>query len=122
VPGLVEVLGLLLLVGGIWLRRSAAQALGRYFTVRLQFCNEHRLVAIGPYRWVRHPSYAALALIAFGTAMIVRSPMAAVVTLVVWVPSVLLRIHDEESVLRRHLGSAYTEYSSRSWRLVPGIF
>jgi protein-S-isoprenylcysteine O-methyltransferase Ste14 len=122
IPGLVEGLGLVMLVGGGWLRNSAAQALGRHFTVALSLCDDHELVLVGPYRWLRHPSYTALLLVALGTAAMVRSPLAVVVALVVWLPSALMRIRSEECVLRNRFGEAYSEYSRSSWYLVPWIY
>ncbi len=122
IPGSVEGLGLAMLVGGVWLRNRASQALGRHFTVALSLYDDHELVLVGPYHWVRHPSYTALPLVALGTAAMVRSPMAAMVALLVWLPSALLRIRDEECALRKRFGPAYTEYSCRSWYLVPWIY
>jgi len=122
VPGVVEMFGLGVIVGGVCLRQSAAQALGRHFTVKLSLLDDHQLISTGPYRWLRHPNYTGLALVALGTASMVRSPTAAVVALGVWLPIMLLRVRDEERALRDGLGAAYADYSRRSWRLVPGIY
>jgi protein-S-isoprenylcysteine O-methyltransferase Ste14 len=122
VPGVMDALGLAVIVGGACLRRSAAQALGRHFTVTLSLLVGHQLVSTGPYRWLRHPNYAGLALIALGTTIALRSPMAAAVALGVWLPIMLLRIRDEERALRDGLGASYVDYSRHSWRLVPGIY
>ena len=121
-PGLLEALGLVVILIGVRLRRDAAQALGRHFTVRLSLHDGHELVSTGPYQWIRHPNYAGLALVAFGTALMVRSPVAAAVAAGVWLPVVLLRIRDEERALSERYGVAYAEYSQRSWRLVRGIY
>jgi protein-S-isoprenylcysteine O-methyltransferase Ste14 len=43
-------------------------------------------------------------------------------TLAIWLPVILLRIHQEEDVLSRRLGDAYREYARRTWRLVPGLY
>ena len=121
-PGLLEALGLGVILVGVHLRRGAAQALGRHFTVRLSLLDDHQLVSTGPYRWIRHPNYTGLALVALGTAAMVRSPVAAAVAAGVWLPVALLRIRDEERALSERFGAAYAEYSRRSWRLVRGIY
>ena len=121
-PGLLGGGGFAVILAGVRLRRSAARALGRHFTVALSLLADHELIATGPYRWLRHPNYAGLLLIAFGTATMVRSPRAAGVTLVVWLPLVLLRIRAEERVLQERLGSVYTDYTRDRWCLVPGVY
>jgi protein-S-isoprenylcysteine O-methyltransferase Ste14 len=118
----VDALGLAILAAGAALRRSAARALGRQFTVRISIFERHQLVSTGPYRWLRHPNYVGLMLIALGTATMVRSPLAALVAVGLWLPITLLQIRGEERVLRRHLDSAYDDYARRSWRLLPGIY
>jgi protein-S-isoprenylcysteine O-methyltransferase Ste14 len=121
-PGLLTACGLAVILAGVALRRSAARALGRHFTVGLTLLADHELIATGPYQWLRHPNYAGLLLIALGTAMMLQSPHAVGVTLVVWLPLALLRIDKEERVLRERLGDAYTEYSRERWCLLPGVY
>jgi protein-S-isoprenylcysteine O-methyltransferase len=110
---------LTVVLAGVSLRRSAARALGRHFTVGLSLLADPELVVSGPYRWLRHPNYAGLLMIACGTAMMVRSPHALGVALAVWLPLALLRIRKEEHVLHERLGGAYTDYTRRRWCLVP---
>jgi protein-S-isoprenylcysteine O-methyltransferase Ste14 len=121
-PGLPGVVGFALIMAGVVLRQRAAEALGRHFTVGLAFFADHQLIVDGPYRWLRHPNYAALLLVALGTAMMVWSPRAAGVALVVWLPLALLRIAAEERALHARLGSAYGEYSRERWCLFPGFY
>ncbi|MCC6847576.1 MAG: isoprenylcysteine carboxylmethyltransferase family protein [Deltaproteobacteria bacterium] len=121
-PGLVGIAGFAFILSGVGLRRSAARALGRQFTVGLSVLADHELVVSGPYRWIRHPNYAGLLLVALGTAMMIGSPTAAGVSLVVWLPLALLRIRLEERTLLRHLGDAYREYRRGRWCLVPGVY
>jgi len=121
-PGLLGLTGCVVVGLGVALRRAAAVALGRQFTVGLSVLADHVLVTTGPYRWIRHPNYAGLLLVALGTAMMVSSPTAAVVGLVVWLPLALLRIRLEERTLLRHLGAAYADYRRDRWCLVPGVY
>ncbi len=121
-PGLLGVAGSGLLLAGVGLRHSAARALGRHFTVALALLDDHELVASGPYRWIRHPNYAALLLIALGTAMMVGSTLALGVAIALWLPLALLRIRAEERVLEARLGPRWTEYASTRWSLLPGVY
>ncbi|MEW6273115.1 MAG: isoprenylcysteine carboxylmethyltransferase family protein [Thermodesulfobacteriota bacterium] len=117
-----EILGGVLIVAGMWLRHRALAALGPHFSIKLLVRADHRLVDGGPYRLLRHPNYAGLALVMAGTALALRSPLALLAVLLLWLPSLMLRIGQEESALRRHLGEAYERYSERTWRLVPGLY
>jgi protein-S-isoprenylcysteine O-methyltransferase Ste14 len=38
--------------------------LGRFFTVNVAVASDHLVVESGPYRWIRHPSYAGMLLVA----------------------------------------------------------
>jgi protein-S-isoprenylcysteine O-methyltransferase Ste14 len=121
-PGVSGVIGVLVLAAGVWLRRDAARALGRPFTVGLSVLSDHELVDDGPYRWLRHPNYAGLLMVALGTALMMRSTYAIGVTLAVWLPLALMRISKEEHALAARLGAAYVEYARGRWCLVPGVY
>ena len=121
-PGLLEALGLGAVAAGLELRRRTERAMGRFFTVQLRVDTDHRLVDEGPFRTIRHPSYASLGAIALGTALAVRSPLAVLATLAIWLPVIVLRIRQEEAELGRRLGGAYRDYARRTWRLVPGVY
>jgi protein-S-isoprenylcysteine O-methyltransferase Ste14 len=121
-PGAIEIAGLTVLAGGLELRRRTERAMGRFFTVQLRVEADHRLVDEGPFRTIRHPSYASLGAIALGTALAVRSPLAAFATLAIWLPVIVLRIRQEEAELGRRLGAPYRDYARRTWRLVPGVY
>ena len=121
-PRLAETIGLVLIGAALLLRRATAEAMGRHFKVRIQSAPDHELVQNGPFRVLRHPSYASLGLLALGTAVSTRSLHALIAIVVVWLPTVAIRISREESFLARRFGTAYESYASRTWRLVPGVF
>lgn len=50
--------GIIFILGGIALRQYSIAVLGKFFTFDVAVHKGHRLVAIGPYRYVRHPSYS----------------------------------------------------------------
>jgi protein-S-isoprenylcysteine O-methyltransferase len=114
--------GLGAILGGLYLRRRALAVLGHHFSIKLQLRRDHRLVDSGPYRLLRHPNYTALVLVMLGTALVLHSPLALGAASLLWFPALLLRIGQEESALRAHLGEDYVRYSERTWRLVPGVY
>lgn len=79
-----------------------------------------RLVMTGPYRFIRHPLYAAEILAA--VAMTVSRPaLWAVVSLVPFVAVQLLRARFEEGLLRR-VFPEYVSYARHTRRLVPALW
>jgi len=63
--------GVLLMLMGIALRWYSAAVLGKYFTFDVAVQSGQVLVELGPYRYLRHPSYsgALLSLLGFGLAL-----------------------------------------------------
>jgi len=79
-----------------------------------------QLVRSGPYRWLRHPIYAALLLGAL--ALVVDTPTwwrAAI--WIVLLGDLLIKLHYEERMLADHFPD-YAAYMQASKRLIPGIY
>lgn len=108
----------LALAATLWAMRA-----NRFFSsvIRLQLDRGHEPVTTGPYRFVRHPGYAAhvSALLAAGLALgswLAMLPVLAVVLLFV------RRTVNEDRMLRRDL-PGYADYARRvRSRLVPGVW
>lgn len=79
-----------------------------------------RLITRGIYRRIRHPMYTSLYLIGLTWIASTYTPYRAVAFTVLCI-TLWLKIMREEQTLRRHYGSAYTDYQSRTHRLVPGV-
>lgn len=78
------------------------------------------VTAIGPYRLVRHPMYAAYMIGQAGFLYAFPSGWNAGV-LALWVVAQVLRIHAEERLLR--LSPDYGAYAAKvRWRLFPGVY
>lgn len=114
--------GLIVFVLGIALRWCAIIVLGRFFTVDVAIASDHRLVNVGPYRWIRHPSYTG-ALAAFAGIGLCLCNWASLLALMIPVAAVFARrMRIEESALLAALGDRYREYMHRTKRLIPAIY
>jgi protein-S-isoprenylcysteine O-methyltransferase len=114
--------GLALMLAGQLLRWWSVTTLGRLFTVNVAIRPQHRVITTGPYRYLRHPSYAALLLLHLGAGLCLGN-LISLLLLTVPITLVLLRrIQVEEDVISAALGPAYSEYAARTWRLIPGVY
>lgn len=114
--------GVFLFVAGVALRWWAIITLGRFFTVDVVVENDHEVVERGPFRVVRHPSYAGVLLAFVGFALTLRNWLALFIILVPIFGVFMHRMKVEEQALSRALGARYTDYMKRTKRLVPGVY
>ena len=78
-----------------------------------------RVVAAGPYRWVRNPIYLAALLVVLGEAWLFLSPWLLAYAGIMAVFFHLFVTGYEERVLRRRFGGAYLEYRNSVPRWIP---
>jgi protein-S-isoprenylcysteine O-methyltransferase Ste14 len=107
---------------GLGVRLWAIATLGRLFTMEIGVREGHRIVEDGPYRWVRHPSYAGYLAMLLGIGVALRSWVALAIPLAETAVFQALRIRREEAMLLAHFGDAYRAYMARTKRLVPFVF
>jgi protein-S-isoprenylcysteine O-methyltransferase Ste14 len=80
------------------------------------------VVSSGPYRWIRHPSYAGLLLIVAGLGAAFRNWLSLTAYVVLPLPAIVWRIHVEEAELNRVLGQTYRTYQSDRARVIPRLW
>jgi protein-S-isoprenylcysteine O-methyltransferase Ste14 len=107
---------------GFAIRVTAKRTLGRFFTVRVQLQEEHKVIDAGLYRLVRHPLYLGFILEWVAPPFILGSPAGLLFTTLWIVVGVLQRIPREEELLVEGLGENYRAYMGRTKRLVPGVW
>ena len=115
-------LGIAVWLGGIFLRLYSIRILGRFFTFDVAIADGHRIVEQGPYRWLRHPSYLGSLLAMIGFGMTLTNWLAMLLPVCCLAAAYAYRIPIEEQALVRGLGSDYSDYMRRTWRLVPFVY
>ena len=83
------------------LKYWAITTLGPRWTFRVLVLPSAPLVATGPYRWLRHPNYVAVAGELIGAALVMSSGITGVVSLAVFGWLMLRRIVVEDRALGR---------------------
>ena len=107
---------------GLALRGYSIVYLGRFFTVDVTVAADQRVVDTGPYRHVRHPSYAGILAEFLGVGLTFGNWAALVAVTVPTLLAFLWRIRIEEDALERILGEPYRSYVSRTKRLIPAVY
>lgn len=100
---------------------KALIALGPQWRIQAVVTEGHQLVTSGPYRFVRHPIYAAVLgfVIAFGIAYSNWTPLA--VGVAIYLIGTELRVRAEDNLLRGRFGPEFEAYRSRVRAYIPGV-
>jgi protein-S-isoprenylcysteine O-methyltransferase Ste14 len=122
VPEVVQVLAGLLIAGGyglaVW-----AMVENQYFSAvaRIQKDRGQEVVTTGPYRIVRHPSYAG-AVVASLALPLMLDAVWALIPAMILVVALTVRTGLEDRMLREEL-DGYQSYAERTrFRLIPGMW
>jgi protein-S-isoprenylcysteine O-methyltransferase Ste14 len=115
-------LGVGIILAGAALRDWAIVSLGRYFRREVTIEPGQRIVRRGPYRMLRHPSYAGIFLILAGFGLAFGSWVSAAVALLIGFVGMLPRIRVEERALAQAFGADYIDYANSTARVLPHVW
>ena len=121
-PGFTAWVGLALLWSGIGLRLWSFRTLGRYFTFIVQTTPDQPVISDGPYRVIRHPSYAGLLLVIMGVGVLIGNWWSLISLTIAVACGLVFRIRVEERALLQDLGSPYRTYAASHKRLIPFVW
>lgn len=118
----VVIPGLALCLAGIGLRTWSKLVLGRFYTFAIGLTEDHRILARGPYQFIRHPLYLGTFLVATGFPLLTQSWAAFWLLTLPTVPLYYLRLVKEEAYLMQEMNVEYEVYTRRTARLLPFIW
>jgi protein-S-isoprenylcysteine O-methyltransferase Ste14 len=107
---------------GIGFRLWSIHTLGRFFRGVVHVHADHQVIQHGPYRLLRHPSYAGALLAVVGLSVLFGNAASIVLFIGSALVGILYRIRVEERVLGEVLGDVYRYYAARTRRLIPGVW
>lgn len=119
-PSIFHLVGFFLLICGISFRFWAIQTLGMYYSHIVRTVDHHKIIDNGPYRYLRHPSYAGMIIALCGICVFYCNVVSMLTFLALLLPSIVLRILIEEKMLLTLDG--YLEYAKTKNRLIPFIW
>lgn len=100
----------------------ASRAMGANWSIVARTRDDHQLVQSGPFAYVRHPIYTALAAFMIAMAIAYGHVSHLWVAVPLYLLGTWLRIVEEERLLRAMFGPAYDAYAARVKRFMPGVF
>lgn len=103
---------------GVGLLTWTLRRLGTNLTDTVVTRREHTLVMQGPYRWVRHPFYDAMALLIVAIALIAANWFVLLTGAIVFL-LLAVRTQTEEAQLLARFGQEYRTYMENTGRFVP---
>jgi protein-S-isoprenylcysteine O-methyltransferase Ste14 len=120
VPVWVSVFGDLLVALGLLIDLRVFRE-NSYGASTVEKMEGQRVISTGPYALVRHPMYVGVLIMVVGVPLALGSSWG-LAFLALDVPILMLRILDEEAMLKREL-DGYLDYTRRvRYRLVPGLW
>jgi protein-S-isoprenylcysteine O-methyltransferase Ste14 len=111
------VLGGLALLLLLWTHHT----LRENFSLILHVRKRRTLVVRGPYRWVRHPRYAAIYMLLVAFFLLSANWLIGLSFLVAFTLFMLSRVPREEKMMIELLGEHYRAYMSWTGRFVPRL-
>jgi protein-S-isoprenylcysteine O-methyltransferase Ste14 len=94
-------------------------SLGNNFNTTLHLREDHTLVTTGPYRYIRHPMYAAQIPLIFSWLPASANWLVGLPGLIGGLLVFALRIPHEEEIMMERFGEAYREYMQQAGRFLP---
>jgi len=115
-------IGLSLIVLGFILRVWSVITLGASFRTTIETHTDQRVVSIGPYKQLRHPSYSGILLICCGYGIAYQNWLSLAFAVILPLAALLYRIRIEEVALVSSIGSDYVEYQKKTKKLIPWVW
>lgn len=119
-PSIYHIIGLILIISGMIFRIWAIQTLGKYYSHIVRKIDKHKIVDTGPYRYLRHPSYAGMITALAGIVLFYFNIITTAFFVGLLLPSIILRIIVEEKVLFTIEG--YAAFAKGRRRVIPYVW
>jgi protein-S-isoprenylcysteine O-methyltransferase Ste14 len=120
VPSALVFVGLAMVVAGYALFFLVIR-FNSYASRVIEVQDGQKVIDTGPYAFVRHPMYAANGLIYLGVPLLLGSWWS-MIPVLLFLPLIIIRVRDEEAMLRKEL-PGYNDYCAKvRWRIVPGLW
>jgi protein-S-isoprenylcysteine O-methyltransferase Ste14 len=118
---MAKLIGAILTALGIGFALWARAILGQNWSASVTLKEQHELIQVGPYKWVRHPIYTGIVGAAVGAAF-VSNRVSGMIGIFYIFSAYLLKIENEELLLAGHFKETYEAYKTQTKRLIPFVY
>lgn len=116
----VRVTALLVYLIFSWFQIWSYKTLGEYYSQEIAIKKEHKIISIGPYKFIRHPQYISQIFIdiagAVATLSYILFPLA-----LIQIPFLILRAKEEEKLFSKYFPEEFKSYKEKSGFMFPFI-
>ena len=116
----IRLIGLVFYLTFSWVQIWATKILGDNYSQDIAIKKDHKLIIIGPFKFVRHPQYLSQFLMDLGGAVatlsFILTPMA-----LIQIPFLFMRASLEDKLLEKHFGESFRNYKKKSGMIFPFI-
>lgn len=119
---IIPYIGLIIILSGMIFRFYSIWILGKYFTVDVTIRENHKLIDLGIYRLIRHPSYLGSIISFIGFGLSINNWLSLIIISFCVTMAMLFRIKIEENLLIAQFGQDYTEYQKSTYRSFTWIY
>lgn len=114
-------LGVLAMIGALWLFHRSHVDLGRNWSITLELREQHVLVKTGVYRLIRHPMYSSFFLLGLAQMLLLPNWLADASGILGAGVLYAFRVLREERMMLESFGDDYRAYMTQTKRIVPWI-
>jgi protein-S-isoprenylcysteine O-methyltransferase Ste14 len=122
-PGIVfSVVTVAIAAASGWLLEVAVHTLGKQWALQARLVEDHKLITVGPYAYLRNPIYTGMLGMLIATGLAMEHWIALPVAVIIFVVGMVIRVHSEEKLLRVAFGEEFEQYAKRVRAVIPGIY
>ena len=114
--------GMALFVIGLLIRIHSLLTLKQYFTYSVSKMENHKIIATGLYKFIRHPGYLGQLIIFIGISTSISNWLSTLLMMIPVSLGYLYRIKVEEKFMADQLGEDYKNYQERTKRIIPLLY
>ena len=115
-------IGMTLFVIGFMIRIYSILTLKQYFTYSVAKVENHKIIATGLYKFIRHPGYLGQLIIFIGISTSISNWLSILLMMIPVSLGYLYRIKVEEKFMTDQLGEDYKNYQERTKRIIPLLY
>lgn len=101
-----------------WVQIWVYKSLGDNYSQDVVIFKKHSLITTGPYKYIRHPQYAAQILVDIAAAFATLSYVVLILA-IIEIPFLIKRGFFEDKLLKKYFGEKFDNYKKKSGFLFP---